>query len=322
MIEVSGLTKTYGRRTVVRNLCFEVGRGEVVGFLGPNGAGKTTTLRMIAGFIGPTSGQVRVAGYDVATQPLQARGALGYMPEDCPFYPEMRVREYLAFRAQLKRVAAKGRSRAIAQAMDLARIADRAESLVGHLSKGYRQRLGLADALLGDPGLLILDEPTSGLDPNQIRDVRHVISELATTHTVLLSTHILAEVELSCDRAIVIHRGELVAEGSLDELRKSRKVAEAELEVDLRAVNVPELMLAQIQQRESMPLDAPTSEVARSVGATNLERWVVTLGGPQLSSVEAWVAALCAAGIGVRGARLRRASLEEVFVQLTREVVS
>jgi ABC-2 type transport system ATP-binding protein len=317
MIEVSSLTKMYGRRTAVRDLCFEVGRGEVVGFLGPNGAGKSTTLRVIAGFLGPTSGSVRVAGYDVVEQPLEARRSLGYMPEDCPYYPEMRVREYLQFRAALKGVPAKDRSRAIARACELARISERRESLVGQLSKGYRQRLGLADALVADPGLLILDEPTSGLDPNQIRDVRQVIAELAEQHTVLLSTHILAEVELTCHRALVIHKGQLLAAGSLDELRKQRQTAEAELEVDLSACNSAELPAALntgIRQRDLVLLDG-----APSVTSKRVERWVVSLEGKQLQSVEAWVRAVGELGIGVREARPRRATLEEVFVRLTQE---
>src|SRR5690606_35404226 len=156
-------------RRAVSDLSFSVGKGEVVGFLGPNGAGKTTTLRMIAGFLGPSSGRVSVAGHDVVREPMSAREKLGYMPEDCPVYPELRVREYLDFRADLKRAGRSHRGKAIERAMELSALTYRRSSLIGQLSKGYRQRLGLADALLASPPLLILDEPTSGLDPNQIR---------------------------------------------------------------------------------------------------------------------------------------------------------
>ncbi len=196
MIEVERLSKIYGARYAVRDLDFSVGRGTVVGFLGPNGAGKTTTLRIIAGFLGASAGRVRVAGIDVSEHPLAARGKLGYMPEQCPAYPEMRVHEYLAFRAQLKRVPARNRQAAVQRVMDRVHLAHRAETLIGHLSKGYRQRLGLADALLGDPDLLILDEPTSGLDPNQVREVRQVIRELGEQHTVVVSSQHAPDIDL------------------------------------------------------------------------------------------------------------------------------
>ncbi len=254
MIEVSQLTKTYGSRTAVQGLDFRVGKGEVVGFLGPNGAGKTTTLRIIAGFLGPTSGRVRVAGFDVVDEPLRARAQLGYMPETSPSYPELRVIEYLRFRAELKGVQRAKRQAAVERALSLASLGDRAGSVIGHLSKGYRQRLGLADALVADPPLLILDEPTSGLDPNQIREVRRVIRDLAEQHTVLLSTHILAEVEASCDRAIVIHRGRRVAEGTLDELRSRGTAKEGTLLVrrtrDATTDDVPDASPNQDQQTE------------------------------------------------------------------------
>ncbi|MCE7893748.1 MAG: ATP-binding cassette domain-containing protein, partial [Sorangiineae bacterium PRO1] len=223
MIEVERLTKDYGTVVAVRDVSFSVGKGEIVGFLGPNGAGKSTTMRILVGFLGATSGRVRVAGHDIVEDSQEARRAIGYMPESAPLYPEMRVREYLAFRAAVKKVARAERKRAVERAMSLAVVTEMADTVIGHLSKGYRQRVGLADALVANPPLLILDEPTAGLDPNQIREVRRLIRELGESHTILLSTHILSEVESTCDRAIVIARGRLVAEGSIDELRARRR---------------------------------------------------------------------------------------------------
>lgn len=308
MITVSGLSKRYGARVAVSDLSFEVGRGEVVGFLGPNGAGKSTTLRIIAGYLGPSAGKVSVAGFDVVEQPLCAREQLGYMPENSPCYPELRVREYLRFRAECKRVPAKRRAAAVARALELANLTHRQDSLIGGLSKGYHQRLGLADALVADPPLLILDEPTSGLDPNQIREVRQVIRDLAEQHTVLLSTHILAEVEMSCDRAIVVHEGKLVAEGSLDELRGLGKAQEGTL-------------LVRPGQDGDLPkgLAELSADLVARQAEGGLERWHVKLPAGQ-SSMERWVSVLVAAGYGVVEARLGRPNLEQVFAQLTRAV--
>ena len=198
MVSVQHLVKRYGARLAVDDLSFTVPKGEVVGFLGPNGAGKSTTLRILAGFLGATSGQVSVDGHDVKDDSFEARRLLGYMPEAVPLYLEMRVAEYLAFRAELKGVARGARRASVDAAMEKANVTDVANVLIGSLSKGYRQRVGLADALVAKPPLLILDEPTAGLDPNQIVEVRDVISALGKEHTVLLSTHILSEVEASC----------------------------------------------------------------------------------------------------------------------------
>jgi ABC-2 type transport system ATP-binding protein len=304
MIEVIGLTKRYGAHVAVADLDFQVGRGEVVGFLGPNGAGKTTTLRMLAGFLGPSAGRATIAGIDVVEEPLRARERIGYMPENCPLYPEMRVEEYLRFRAELKRVPRLERGRAVARALELAQLVDRRRALVAHLSKGYRQRVGLADALLADPPLLILDEPTSGLDPNQIRDVRSVIRQLAEQHTVLLSTHILAEVEMTCGRALVIHRGRLVAQGTLQELRARGAANQATL--TLRRPNIQTALPPLLSAARCTPL--PDS----------YEQWEVDLptGRPDL---ERLLAELWREGWGVAEARLGSARLEEVFAALTSE---
>src|SRR4051812_27468502 len=229
MISVQKLVKRYGSgpgaRVAVDNLSFEVDKGEVVGFLGPNGAGKSTTLRIVSGFLGMTSGTVSVAGHDIRDESFEARQKIGYMPEAVPLYPEMRVAEYLAFRAELKRVPRSDRASFVDDAMAKANVDEVANVLIGSLSKGYRQRVGLADALVARPPLLILDEPTAGLDPNQIREVRDVIRALGKEHTVLLSTHILSEVEASCSRVIVIAKGKLVAEGTMADLARKRRAA-------------------------------------------------------------------------------------------------
>lgn len=310
MIDVQHLVKDYGTVVAVRDVSFHVGRGEVVGFLGPNGAGKSTTLRILAGFLGPTGGTVRIAGHDVLTEGLKARASMGYMPEAAPLYPEMRVREYLGFRAELKRIPRRDRKRAVAEAMEAARVDEMEGTLIGHLSKGYRQRVALADALVSKPPLLVLDEPTAGLDPNQIREVRDLIRALGKDHTILLSTHILSEVESTCDRAIVINRGELVAEGTISDLRSARApegatvVVSGDLEKALAAIR----SLGPVASVTSSPLDAG---VARLTIA--LAKGAATPG----STIEEVVAALVGAGIGVREAAPTRATLEDVFQELT-----
>jgi len=205
MIKVENLTKRYAGVTALNGVSFEVQRGEIVGFLGPNGAGKSTTMRILTGFIPASSGRVEVAGLDVFENSLEVRERVGYMPENNPLYTDMRVSEYLKFRAKLKGLPRADRAERIPEAMDLCGIQDVSHRIIGHLSKGYRQRVGLADALLAEPDLLILDEPTIGLDPVQIRQVRQLIKDLGKRHTILLSTHILPEVEMTCDRVIIGH---------------------------------------------------------------------------------------------------------------------
>lgn len=211
MIEVQNLTKRYVGRTAVDNISFEVGRGEIVGFLGPNGAGKTTTLRMLTSYLPPSSGSVSIAGFDVFRESLKARRALGYMPENVPLYEDMRVKEYLRFRARLKGLSGREMRERIGKVMERCGVVDVRKKMISSLSKGYRQRVGLADALVHAPPLLILDEPTNGLDPNQIRQVRELVKELGQDHTILISTHILPEVEATCDRIIIINEGKVRA---------------------------------------------------------------------------------------------------------------
>lgn len=312
MIHAENLTKDYGTVVAVKRLSFDVGKGEVVGFLGPNGAGKSTTLRMLAGFLGPTEGRVEIAGFDIQSASEQARAQIGYMPESSPLYPEMRVGEYLAFRAHLKRVPRKERKAAVERAMELAVVTEMRDTLIQHLSKGYRQRVGLADALVSNPPLLILDEPTAGLDPNQIREVRRVIKGLGAEHTILLSTHILPEVESTCDRALVIDRGKLVAQGTIEELRA------------LRAADAAVLVLRD-PDKQALPLLKQRDDIERVKQQADLGRDAAMLritfdfkqpeqGGAALESI---VSQLVGLGVGVREAAPRKASLEDVFAQLT-----
>jgi ABC-2 type transport system ATP-binding protein len=215
MIKVTNLTKRYGGFTAVNQINFEVEKGEIVGFLGPNGAGKSTTMKILTSYLPATSGSASIAGYDVFSQSIEARRQLGYLPENTPLYTDMRVGEYLRYRANLKGVAGSKVKQAVGDALELCNLRDRERSIIGSLSKGYRQRVGLADALVHDPQLLILDEPTIGLDPNQIRQVRELIKNLGGRRTVLISTHILPEVEIMCSRVIVIHKGTIRAENLL-----------------------------------------------------------------------------------------------------------
>lgn len=218
MVEVQELTKLYRGRPAIDRISFQVGEGEVVGFLGPNGAGKTTTMRILSGFLSANSGTARVAGFDVERESLEARKRIGYMPEDVPLYEDMRVAEYLRFRARLKGLDRDATRRRVGEVMELCGLTGCQRSLIGVLSKGFRQRVALADAFVHEPKLLILDEPTNGLDPNQIRQVREMIRELGKNHTILLSTHILPEVEMTCGRVIILDEGRIKASGRPEEL--------------------------------------------------------------------------------------------------------
>lgn len=220
MIEVQNLTKHYGSVRAVDGVSFRVEEGEIVGFLGPNGAGKTTTIRILTCYQPATSGAARVGGHDVFSESMTVRRSVGYLPESVPLYPEMRVREYLNFRAKLRGIEKSRRAPAIDRVAERCWIADVIHRPIGQLSKGYRQRVGLADALLHNPPVLILDEPTIGLDPAQIRETRSLIRDLAREHTVMLSSHILPEVEATCQRIIIIHKGRIVASGTPEELRQ------------------------------------------------------------------------------------------------------
>ena len=223
MIKVSNLSKKYVGKPAVDNISFNVESGEIVGFLGPNGAGKTTTIRMLTGYIPPTSGTALIGGYDIFLNSLIAKQKIGYMPENVPLYDDMRVREYLLFRAELKGLRGQDVRKHMNEALELCSIKDIKSQMISSLSKGFRQRVGLADALINKPPLLILDEPTNGLDPSQIRSFRELIKELAENHTILISTHILSEVELTCDRVIIINKGQMIGNNTPLELSEKIK---------------------------------------------------------------------------------------------------
>jgi len=307
VIEVSGLSKRYASRLAVDEISFSVGEGEVVGFLGPNGAGKSTTLRMITGFLAPSRGQVKVAGIDVDVDPIGARRMIGYMPEGVPLYPEMRVAEYLRYRAALKGVPRREVSSAVERSLDQAAVDDAADRIIGQLSKGYRQRVGLADALVADPPIVILDEPSSGLDPNQIRQVRELLRGFAGQKTVFVSTHILPEVEAICERVVIIHEGKKVGEGAPHELRQQfggrhlvRLVGRGSLEAFRRA-------LADVEGlREIVALEA---EADRVRGTLEVD--------PNSDASEHVFTAVAAAGLLLRELHVEEASLEAVFGELT-----
>ncbi len=320
MIRVSHLTKRYGARVAVDDVSFAVGRGEIVGFLGPNGAGKSTTLRILAGFLGPTSGTVVVGEHDVVTDSFEARRCIGYLPETVPLYPEMRVVEYMHFRAELKRVPRSARRASVDEAMRKTAVLEVAHQRIGHLSKGFRQRVGLADAIVGRPPIVVLDEPTAGLDPNQIREVRALVRDLGRDHAVLLSSHILSEVEACATRVLLIHRGRLVAEGPTDEIRSMRGAAAVDFAVRA-AAGVAESMLRSVEGLVAVARVDATQQPVEEAGAVTLRATFADglSGEEHARTIERCVGALVAAGVGVREVRPARGSLEEVFASLTRE---
>src|SRR5690242_15016937 len=227
MIKVEGLTKRYPRTVAVDNISFEVQKGQIVGFLGPNGAGKTTTMRVLTCFLPPTEGKANVAGFDVVEHPLEVKRRIGYLPETPPVYPEMEVAEYLNFVGRLKGISTGDINRRVDEVMGRCAVGDVRDKLIGKLSKGYRQRVGLAQAIIHNPDVLILDEPTSGLDPKQIIEIRELLKSLSGDHTIILSTHILSEVEHSCERVIIISQGRLVAIDSVANLTNRLRGSEA-----------------------------------------------------------------------------------------------
>lgn len=316
MIVATGLTRRYGARTAVDGISFEVPRGEIVGFLGPNGAGKSTTLKMVAGFLPPSEGAVTIDGLDVQEDSLAARAKLGYMPETVPVYPELRVEEFLSFRAELKGVRSTGgaRKKAVARAMELTRITDRARWLVGELSKGYKQRVALADAIVSDPPVLVLDEPTASLDPNQIIDVRELIKSLGGEHTIVVSTHILPEVEATCTRVIILAKGRVAAAGTMGEIRAKLSSDGRGLALVFRGER-PALERA-VQGCEGVSLrevDALEGSIRRATVAVDDKD------GEADARVEGLVAACVREGLGVREVSRSSRSLEDVFRELTTE---
>ena len=314
MIEVENLSKYYGSLAAVRDVSFRVGAGQVVGFLGPNGAGKSTTLRVLAGFVGASSGRVRIGGYDIESERLDALGVIGYMPETAPLYVEMRVTEQLRFRAELKGVGRTEGRKAIAKevsrVIERATITDVADVPIDELSKGYRQRVALADALLGSPPLLILDEPSAGLDPNQIREVRSLIRELGGEQTVLLSSHILPEIEATCSEVLVIDQGRLVAKGTIDDIRREQAPAAVRLVLS----GDVETALVAIEEHEVVE-NCRVDEGPHTQLVVHLKSEVVIDVGGATAKL---VACCVGAGALVREASPEAPSLEDVFSRLTR----
>ena len=309
MIRVERLSKRYGTVKAVDSVSFEVGRGEIVGLLGPNGAGKTTTMRMLTTFLAPTSGKADLAGHDTLDEPLEVRKRVGYMPESVPLYTEMRVREYLNFRAKLKDVPRSKRRASVDEVVSRCALGEVEDRVLGHLSKGFRQRVGLAEAMVHDPDILILDEPTAGLDPIQIREVRALIRDLGRRHTILLSTHIMSEVEAVCGRVIIIARGRIAADEPLDRLRAGSTIV-------VEARGPAEAARSAIQ---SLPGVTRVAASARDGGYHGFE--VQTEGGADLR--EPIVDRLVAAGVAFRMIDLRRTTLEERFIQaVSRDAVS
>ena len=301
MIQVVRLSRRFGSFKAVDGLGFEVGKGEIVGLLGPNGAGKTTTMRMLTTYLTPTSGRASLAGFDVLDDPLEVRRRVGYLPENVPLYVEMRVREFLRFRARLKDVPRSKLRRAVGEVIDRCRLEEVENRIIGQLSRGFRQRVGLAEALVHDPPILILDEPTSGLDPLQILEVRKLIRELGDRHTVLLSTHILPEVEAVCGRVIIIARGRIAVDDRLENLRRGTTIV-------LEARGPAEAMIAAIQTLPGVERVRLDHENGDHVGFQ-----VHTRGDSDLR--EAVCLKLTSNGWPLRQLDLRRSSLEERFIQ-------
>jgi len=314
MITVSELTKRYARNTAVDHISFEVEKGQIVGFLGPNGAGKTTTMRMLTCFLPPTSGKATVAGFDVLEQPLEVKKRIGYLPEMPPLYPEMRTLEYLTFVGNLKGLSGAELRQRVETACERCAITDVKNKLLGKLSKGYRQRVGLAQALLHNPDVLILDEPTAGLDPKQINETRDLIKSLAGDHTIILSTHILSEVEQTCQQVIIINKGKLVATDSVNNLQSRARGAESVL-VEI-ASRDGTLEAAAVRERleKVAGVSRVTFKEARSSGAT------FEVENRKSSFVRGDLArAIVEAGWDLNELRPTAVSLEEIFLQLTRE---
>jgi ABC-2 type transport system ATP-binding protein len=306
------LTKVYGQTLAVDHVSFDVEKGQIVGFLGPNGAGKSTTLKMLTCYLPPTSGGATINGFDIFHQSEQVRENLGYLPENVPLYGEMKVTEYLDFRGRLRKMDRAQRRRRIDYVLERCWLKAEHRKTIGHLSKGFRQRVGLADALLHDPAVLILDEPTVGLDPAQIRETRKLIKDLGGHHTVILSTHILPEVEAVCDRAIVIAKGRIVAQGSPEELRASRRLT-ARVLVECRG---PEKDVGTVLARVS---GVNKVEILDGHGRKNDGGYVTAaLRAREGYDIREEVArTVIQQGWPLREIRLEHATLEEFFVQVT-----
>jgi ABC-2 type transport system ATP-binding protein len=312
MIKVEGLTKRYARTVAVDNISFDVAKGSIIGFLGPNGAGKTTTMRVLTCFQPPTRGSVEVAGFDVIKQPLEVKRRIGYLPESPPLYPEMEVIEYLNFVAALKGIPRSDVRTRVNSVLEKCAIGDVQKKLLGKLSKGYRQRVGLAQAIIHNPDVLVLDEPTAGLDPKQIMDTRQLIKNLAGDHTIILSTHILPEVEQVCEHVVIINKGKLVATDSVENLTHRLRGAEAiAVEVEGRGTQLD----ADVVRRNFERMAGVSRVIAKASGENRCAFEVEGLPGRSIRGDLA--RAVVEAGWNLMELRPAAFSLEEIFLQLT-----
>ncbi len=309
MIEIKNLTKKYGRFTAVKDLSFEVGKGQVVGFLGPNGSGKTTTLRMLTGYLPPTSGTASIAGFDIYKDSIKARAQIGYMPENVPLYDDMRVKEYLMFRAQLKGLkGSKARSH-LTEVLETCGLTHMRKRMIKTLSKGYRQRVGLADALINKPQLLVLDEPTNGLDPNQIRSIRKLIKKLGETHTILVSSHILSEVEMIADYIVIIDGGQIKASDTPQNLINGmRSAGKVTLEIKGEGETINKAL-----ERLDHVKKVTTTELENGWNKMNILCDSGTDTRERISEMALQY------GWPIRTLHRRKGTLEDVFVELTRK---
>lgn len=310
MIEVQGLTKQYGSLLAVSDLNFKIAKGSVSGIVGPNGAGKSTTLRIVAGVLGPTRGTVRLCGHDIVSAPQQARACLGYLAENAPLYSEMSPRKYLLYRAALKGLPRAERDRSMVVAAEAAGCADCLDTRIEHLSRGQRQRVGLADALIADPPVLLLDEPTTGLDQNQARELRALLCNLREQHAILVSSQVLAEIEAFCTHLLVLHRGKLIADDTIEALRARHDDAEVRLHLrdpeHRAAAIIAEAGWLLCSSLEYRPL-------------RTLELRIKTAGHVRVDDrVESLVAALTASGVGIQAVERNVPSLENIIEDLTR----
>jgi ABC-2 type transport system ATP-binding protein len=312
MIKVEKLTKRYDNVVAVRSIDFEVEKGQIVGFLGPNGAGKTTTMRILTCFMPPSEGTASVAGYDVLEQPMEVKKRIGYLPETPPLYPEMEVSEYLTFVGKLKGIPSADLARRVREVEERCAVTDVADKLISKLSKGYRQRVGLAQAIIHNPEVLILDEPTSGLDPKQIHETRELIRSLAGEHTIILSTHILSEVEQTCDHVIIISKGEMVAKDSVANLT-SRLRGQATIALEIEAPSGSLESTEVIARLEQVAGVNKVITVASRVGRHDFE--VEAQAGHDIRADLA--RAVVGAGWNLNELRAAALSLEEVFLELT-----